>query len=122
MTKCPRCGEPCRPEDTFCANCGLDFSLWKSNEYESEASSSGFGIASLVLGIIGICTFWFILGIPAAILGLIFGIIALVSPAHRRRSPGLAIAGVVTSGLALLSVVFTVLFFIQLFQFVFRFS
>ena len=61
----------------------------------------GLGVASLVLGILGVLTAWIpIIGLVAWIfapLGLIFGFISLGKPAAK----GLAIGGLITSGIAL---------------------
>ncbi len=61
----------------------------------------GLGVASLVLGILGVLTAWIpIIGFVAWIfapLGLIFGFISLGKPAAK----GLAIGGLITSGIAL---------------------
>lgn len=60
---------------------------------QPTSRTSGFAIASLVLGILGFL-------IVTAILGIIFGIIALTRiRAVPQRGKGLAIAGLVTSGL-----------------------
>lgn len=61
----------------------------------------GLGVASLVLGILGVLTAWIpIVGFVAWIfapLGLIFGFISVGKPAAK----GLAIGGLITSGIAL---------------------
>lgn len=59
--------------------------------------SSGFGIASLVLGILAICTFGVFL-IPE-ILGLVFGIIDIT---YKDRRHGFDVVGITTSIIALL--------------------
>ena len=71
----------------------------------NEDGPRGLGIASMVLGICSavlcavscVCCFW-ILAIPAAIVGLILGIISLKKGENAR---GMAIAGIITSGIAL---------------------
>jgi hypothetical protein len=61
--------------------------------------SNGLAVASMVLGIIAIFTFWIpILGWVPVILGLVLGIVAFGKPYGR----GMAVTGVVCSGLALL--------------------
>ncbi len=65
----------------------------------------GFAIASLVLGIVSVvfmCV-WY-LGIPAAILGLIFGIIA-----NKAKKNGMATAGIVLSIIGLVLVVILII-------------
>jgi hypothetical protein len=60
--------------------------------------SNGLAVASMVLGIIAVFTFWIpFLGWVPVILGLILGLIALSRPYGR----GMAITGVVCSALAL---------------------
>lgn len=69
---------------------------------------SGLGIASLVLGIIGILTSLFIIGIVPAVIGIILGIIALT---QKGKVHGTAIAGVACS------IVAVVIFLAALFAF-----
>lgn len=69
---------------------------------------SGLGIASLVLGIIGILTSLLIIGIVPAVVGIILGIIAL---AQKEKAHSTAIAGVVCS------IVAVVIFLVALFVF-----
>ena len=65
--------------------------------------TNGLAIASMVLGIVALFTFWMpLLGWIPAIVGLVLGVVALQRPQGR----GMAIAGVVCSGLAMLSKVF----------------
>lgn len=78
--------------------------------YSSEAPrSNGFGIASMVLGIISLVLFCTCLNIPPAILAVIFGIIHIN---RRTGSIGFAIAGIVTS---IISVIVTVIMIIVLY-------
>lgn len=65
---------------------------------------SGFGIASLVLGIISIVTVCIVIGIVPAVLGLIFAIIALCQKNKKKET---AIAGLICSvvGIALFIVI-----------------
>ncbi len=57
----------------------------------AKTASQGFGIAGLVLGIVGLVLFWFpFLGIVCSILAVIFYFV------QRRRSPsGMALAGLI---------------------------
>lgn len=72
---------------------------------KNETQKSGFGTASLVLGIIGICTSFipivnnasFVLGL----IGVIFGIVSLI----KKASKGQAIAGII---LCILAMVITI--------------
>ena len=70
-----------------------------------EKRKSGFAIASLVLGIIGLCTSFipFVnnLSFVLAIIAIIFGIISLV----KKASTGMSIAGIVISIIAVIAVV-----------------
>lgn len=59
---------------------------------------TGFGIASMVLGILALCTFCACINIPLAILAIIFGIIQLV--AYEKK--GFAIAGIITAVLSII--------------------
>jgi hypothetical protein len=70
--------------------------------------TNGLAVASMILGIIAIFTFWIpFLGWVPVILGLVLGLIAFSQPYGR----GMAIAGVVCSGLALaVKLVFWVFF------------
>jgi len=62
--------------------------------------SNGLAVASMVLGIIAIFTFWIpFLGWIPVVIGLALGLVALSKPLGR----GMAITGVVCSGLALLA-------------------
>ena len=75
---------------------------------QPAAEPNGLAVASLVLGIIAIFTFWVpFLGWVPVVLGLVLGLIALSQPYGR----GMAIAGVICSGLALaVKLVFWVFF------------
>lgn len=65
---------------------------------DSKSDSIGFGVASLVLGIVSILLFCTCISWITAILAIIFGIIQLV----KCRQKGLAIGGLITAGLGLL--------------------
>lgn len=69
---------------------------------------TGFGIASLVLGIISLVLFCTCLNVVTAILAIIFGIIQIVS----YEKKGMAIAGIITSGL---SILFCAIFWVAIF-------
>jgi hypothetical protein len=69
--------------------------------------SSGMAIASMVLGIVSFifsCVFY--ISIPAGIVGLILGIISLK---NRKGGKGMAIAGVILSGIGLLIAIIVVI-------------
>ncbi|MEO1236800.1 MAG: DUF4190 domain-containing protein [Planctomycetota bacterium] len=66
--------------------------------------TSGLAVVSLVLGIVGLLTGVFGIGLLLALVGLILGIVALVqigNPANWLKGRGMAIWGVVLSGLGL---------------------
>lgn len=67
-----------------------------------DASKNGLGVASLVFGIIGLFGSFLVVGALPAILGLIFGIIGYRrTKSGEANNGGVAIAGIVTSVLAL---------------------
>lgn len=72
---------------------------------ETQMKESGFGIAALVLGIIGLLTSCFIVGILPAALGLIFAIVALAS---KNRKHGTAVGGLVCSIIAIVIFIFVI--------------
>lgn len=64
-------------------------------------NSDGFGIASLVLGILGIATFCFVItGFLFGILGLIFGIVGI--SARKGGNARMSVAGTIVSATAIL--------------------
>lgn len=80
---------------------------------QNTQPGNGFGIASLVLGILSLVFFWCFLNIPLAVLAIIFAVV------HFSRSTGhngLAVAGIVTS---VVSVVLTILMVVLLVVFAF---
>lgn len=80
---------------------------------KSSSTGNGFAIASLVLGIVAVVGFCSCINIPIAILGIIFGIIHLVQ--HGKN--GMAIAGIITSGVSiLLFVIFMMLYSLAIFS------
>ena len=73
--------------------------------------SQGFGIASMVLGIVSLVLFCSCVNILLAIAAIIFGIIQLATPGSKK---GMAIAGLITSALSiLLFIIFSVTFAIS---------
>lgn len=73
--------------------------------------SQGFGIASMILGIISLALFCSCVNILLAIAAIIFGIIQLATPGSKK---GMAVAGLITSGLSiLLFIIFSVTFVIS---------
>lgn len=88
----------------------------KTDSYSNVVSepaefSTGFGIASLVMGILSILTSCCCgLGILMSILGIIFGCIQ--SKDEFGKKPGIAIAGIVTSIIGMLSGVLIIAIFV----------
>lgn len=65
---------------------------------EAQKTQSAFGIASLILGIVGILTVCIIIGIVPAILGLVFAIVG-ICPKNKKH--GIAIAGLICSSVGI---------------------
>ena len=84
---------------------------YNSSNTVPEETSLGFGIASLVLGILSIITSCCCgLGLITSILGIIFG---CVQPQdYSGKKPGIAIAGIVTSCVGILFALFTIVYMI----------
>ena len=113
---CPHCQKQMQVEDhlagqqVYCPSCGQTLTAPGSPptappetlHYATTLRErrAGLAIASLILGVVGFCTF----GI-AGIVGVILGIVALVKASHEPqldRGKGLAIAGIVTGTVSLL--------------------
>lgn len=106
--KCTNCGAELEDNAVFCDECGAKQETYQP-VYQNQAatvpkSNTGFGIASLVLGIIAVCTLgmWFV----PEILGLVFGIITLK---NEQAKHGMAKAGVI---LSVISIVVLILVFV----------
>jgi type IV pilus assembly protein PilA len=96
---CVRCGTSNPPGATSCSACGQRL----SGAMGAEKPRQGLAITSLVLGVLSIPTCGLLL--VGAILGLVLGIVALVKAGRQPAlygGKGLAIAGIVLSGLSLL--------------------
>lgn len=65
---------------------------------ENEKKRNGFGIASLVLGILGLVLSCVLIGIILDVLAVVFGIVAIKSQPNRK---GTAIAGIITAGVGI---------------------
>lgn len=111
MKQCPKCGANCADSDTFCGFCGTPLPVW--NQYPQTRSSDGLAVASMVLGIIGVVFSLVFIGIVPAILAIIFGLIVLCSARRRQNGCGMAIAGLVTGGAALIVATLVSIFFIS---------
>ena len=99
MIYCPDCGSEVPSNAKFCPGCGLQRSTPERSPRGRpiQQKGSGFGVAALVLGIVG-----FLIG-PAAVLAIIFGAIGV---GRNRRGRGMAwaglIMGIVAIGLTIL--------------------
>lgn len=67
------------------------------NAYE-QPKQHGFGIASMVLGIIAVVLFFSLINVPLAILAIVFGIIQLT----KKEAQGMSVAGIITGALSLI--------------------
>ena len=75
------------------------------------APSQGFGVASLVLGIVSLVLFCTCVNVLLAVIAIIFGIVQLAKPQAKK---GMAIAGIITSAVSLvLFVVFMISFLLS---------
>lgn len=76
--------------------------------YGGPPARNGFGVASLVLGVIGLVTSLFVLGIVPGVLAIVFGALGRGRAARREASNGgMAVAGIVLGVLAVIaSIVF----------------
>ncbi len=97
--RCPACGVPVKPEARFCNSCGSEMGKGTS---PLQKKTSGFAIASLVLGILGFCTSG-IASIPGLILGIV-GLQRVKRSSGALTGGGMAIAGIVISAIALVLV------------------
>ena len=120
--KCPSCGLTNWAESPACKRCGGPIASEQTRSdpdqyFESSSSfskrdhgnlQSGLAITSMVLGIAGLVTSFFLIGLLMVPFALIFGIIALVKA---KRQPvqfggkGFAITGIVTSCVTVVFVV-----------------
>jgi hypothetical protein len=66
------------------------------------------GIFSIVCGFIPLCNFFAL--IPAVV-GLVLGIVSAVGNKKRQKPNGMAIAGAIMSGIAILSIIFWLMIF-----------
>ena len=98
---CPKCQREIPDAAPYCAYCGVRFAHPVAEAPPpSTPRTSGLAVASLILGLLGGL-------VITALLGLIFGIIALLQIGGSRgrlRGQGIAIAGTIISGLALLRI------------------
>lgn len=94
---------------------GMQNEKWQENSAQMgqqtyQPVSKGFGIASLVLGILSLILYCTCINILLAVLAIIFGIIQLV----QKDSPkGMAIAGIITSCLSIVFFVISLIVFMS---------
>lgn len=74
-----------------------------------KMKQNGLGIASLILGIIGILTSCIIVGVLFSIIGLIMGVMGLF---QKNRKQGFCIAGIITSAVGMFLTLMVALLFI----------
>ena len=86
----------------------MDYNQNMTNPQQPQ-QGKGLAIASMVLGIVSIvlCCCFYYLAFPCGILGLIFGIIVIK---NKRPGRGMAIAGIITSSVALVFAVLLIAF------------
>jgi len=87
---------------------------YQQNQDTEPRKSNGMAVAALVLGIVSFvlsCVYY--ISIPAAIVGLILGIISIKGNKGRK---GMAIAGIILSGIGLLFALVIVFGIVALFQ------
>ncbi|MDO4897933.1 MAG: DUF4190 domain-containing protein [Rothia sp. (in: high G+C Gram-positive bacteria)] len=79
--------------------------------YQQDNKPKGLAIASLVLGILAVLSGWLIIGGLFGLVGLILGIVALVSANKGTTGgKGMAIAGIITSVLGILAAIVILVF------------
>lgn len=107
LINCPMCGESISDKASVCPHCGktmaseTQFQSQNQYYYEERPSnySTGLATASMVLGIVSIFITCLMMGWITGIIGLILGIVSL---AQDRPGKSMAIAGIVTSAIAIL--------------------
>lgn len=80
------------------SNTNQSQNLYYGQASQDKGESIGFGIASLVLGILSIFTFMCCINYILAILAIIFGIVQLV----KSKKKGMAIAGIITAAISVI--------------------
>ena len=92
--QCPRCSAVSPVTANNCKSCGMPFTM-EGTTLEAAGASNGFCVASLVLGIIGIPTFFLLL---PALLAMVLGGVGLQrvsSAGGQGGGKGMAIAGMI---------------------------
>lgn len=112
MMYCLKCKNEVGSNTGYCPVCGERLTNMSNqrynlpnnmNYYQQPHESAGFGIASMVLGIVALCfaccTYY--ISVPCAIIGFILGAVGL----KRQAGRGMAIAGVVCSLVSFIPVI-----------------
>lgn len=94
-------------------NNGYQNSGYQNNGYRNQTNtgyppqqSQGFGLASMIMGIVSLVMFCSCINIPLAITAIVFGVIQLSRTGNQKK--GMAIAGIVTSVLSIVMFVFII--------------
>ena len=92
---------------------GYQNSGYQNNGYRNQTNtgyppqqSQGFGLASMIMGIVSLVMFCSCINIPLAITAIVFGVIQLSRTGNQKK--GMAIAGIVTSVLSIVMFVFII--------------
>jgi uncharacterized C2H2 Zn-finger protein len=92
---CPRCGAASPITANNCKSCSMPFTM-EGTTLEAAGANNGFCVASLVVGIIGLPSCWWVI---TPVLAIVFGIIGLKATSDaeggRGSGRGLGIAGIV---------------------------
>lgn len=96
---CPKCNYPNDSRNKFCQNCGAPLPQVQNERNNKNNGSGSMAIASMILGIAGLILTFIIIGIIPAVIGLILGIVALVT---KKPKKGMSITGIVLSVLSIL--------------------
>lgn len=107
LISCPMCGETISDKAIICPHCGKTMVSQEIQEQQVQYSppehnssySTGMATASMVLGIVSIFGTCILLNWITGPIGLILGIVSL---GQNRPGKSMAIAGIVTSAIAIL--------------------
>ncbi len=113
---CPNCGTAVPDGQAFCNNCGVPLNNQQKPfqapppppyyQQNQPVPGAGFGIASLILGLISLLFFCFVfISVPCAIAGIALGAVSLVKAKAVGMRSGTAIGGIVISAVTLFLVV-----------------
>jgi len=99
---CPKCGTQNPDDAQVCRSCSGVLTRVSTMAPAPAAKTSGLAIASFVLGILSLCTF-FITAIPAVILGIV-SLVKISKSSGRLQGNGFAIAGIVVPAVSVIFV------------------